>query len=173
MSNSEFPVHRPFRGNRLALRPLFNREGETPMLTIQNEMNRMFDEFFSDAFSFPGQFLTRRSAEFFPRMDISETETEFKVSAELPGMDEKDIHIKLEKDVLKLCGEKKSAVEEKENTYHRVERSYGSFERVIPFNTQLDEDKVSAVFKNGVLTVTLPKAKEVIKTSRTITINPS
>jgi len=95
------------------------------------------------------------------------------VSAELPGMDEKDIHIKLEKDVLKLCGEKKSAVEEKENTYHRVERSYGSFERVIPFNTQLDEDKVSAVFKNGVLTVTLPKAKEVIKTSRTITINPS
>ncbi|OQA93947.1 MAG: Spore protein SP21 [Chloroflexi bacterium ADurb.Bin222] len=75
--------------------------------------------------------------------------------------------------MLKLCGEKKSEVEEKENTYHRVERSYGSFERVIPFNTQLDEDKVSAVFKNGVLTVTLPKAKEVIKTSRTITINPS
>ncbi len=169
MSNSEFLIKRPARGNRLALR----REEETPMLAIQNEMNRLFDEFFSDAFPFSGQLASRRSADFLPRLDISETETEFKVSAELPGMEEKDIKIRLEKDVLLLSGEKKSEVEEKEKTYHRVERSYGSFERVIPFNTALDEEKVSAVFKNGVLTVTLPKAKEAIKTSRTIAINKS
>jgi len=73
--------------------------------------------------------------------------------------------------VLMLSGEKKGEVEEKEKTYHRVECTYGAFERVIPFNTQLDEEKVSAVFKNGVLTVTLPKAKEAIRTSRTIAIN--
>ena len=85
-------------------------------------------------------------------------------------MDEKDIQIRLEKDVLMLSGEKKSEVEEKEKTYHRVERSYGAFERVIPFNTQLDEEKVSAAFKNGVLTVTLPKAREAIRTSRNIEI---
>jgi len=169
MSNSEFLIKRPARGNRLALR----REEETPMLAIKNEMNRLLDEFFSDEFPFSGQLASRRSADFLPRLDISETETEFKVSAELPGMEEKDIKIRLEKDVLLLSGEKKSEVEEKDKTYHRVERSYGSFERVIPFNTALDEEKVSAVFKNGVLTVTLPKAKEAIKTSRTIAINKS
>ncbi|HNR02693.1 MAG TPA: Hsp20/alpha crystallin family protein [Anaerolineaceae bacterium] len=167
MSNSEFSIKRPGRGNRLALR----REGETPMLAIQNEMNRLFDEFFTDSFPFPAQLVARRSADFMPRLDISETETEFKVSAELPGMEEKDIQIRLEKDVLMLSGEKKGEVEEKEKTYHRVECTYGAFERVIPFNTQLDEEKVSAVFKNGVLTVTLPKAKEAIRTSRTIAIN--
>ncbi len=173
MSNSEFSIKRSGRGYQLALRPLISREGETPMLAIQNEMNRLFDEFFSGSFPFPAQLVARRSAEFLPRLDISETETEFKVSAELPGMDEKDIQIRLEKDVLMLSGEKKSEVEEKEKTYHRIERSYGAFERVIPFNTQLDEEKVSAVFKNGVLTVTLPKAREAIRTSRTITINKS
>jgi HSP20 family protein len=85
-------------------------------------------------------------------------------------MDEKDIQIRLEKDTLVLSGEKKSETEEKEKTYHRVERSFGSFERVIPFDTQLDEDKVSAVFKNGVLTITLPKAGDAIRKTRTIEI---
>lgn len=166
MSDLDFPTNRPKRGNRLALR----REGESPMLAIQNEMNRLFDEFFTDTLPFPTRLISRSAADFFPRLDIVETETEFKVSAELPGMDEKDIQIKLEKDVLILSGEKKSEEEEKDKTYHRVERCYGSFERVIPFNTPLDEEKVSAVFKNGVLTVTLPKAKEAIKTSRNIEI---
>lgn len=108
--------------------------------------------------------------EFFPRLDISENDTEFQVTAELPGMEEKDLQIRLEKDTLVLSGEKKSETEDKGKTYHRVERSYGSFERVIPFDTQLDEDKVSAVFKNGVLTVTLPKAGDAIRKSRQIEI---
>jgi HSP20 family protein len=166
MSASEFLARRPSRANRLALR----REGETPMLTIQNEMNRLFDQFFSDDFPFSTRLMARPALDFLPRLDISETETEFKVSAELPGMDEKDIQIRLEKDTLVLSGEKKSETEEKEKTYHRVERSFGSFERVIPFDTQLDEDKVSAVFKNGVLTITLPKAGDAIRKTRTIEI---
>jgi HSP20 family protein len=166
MSANEMTSRRPSRANRLAL----HREGETPMLAIQNEMNRMFDQFFSDDFPFPTRLVARPSMDFLPRLDISESENEFKVSAELPGMDEKDIQIRLEKDTLILSGEKKSESEEKEKTYHRVERSYGSFERVIPFDTRLDEDKVSAVFKNGVLTVTLPKADEAIRKTRQIEI---
>jgi HSP20 family protein len=140
------------------------------MLAIQNEMNRLFDQFFSDALPFPAQLAARQSADFIPRLDISESETDFKVQAELPGMDEKDIQIRLEKDTLFLSGEKKTESEEKEKTYHRVERCYGSFERVIPFGANLDEDKVSAVFKNGVLTITLPKAAEELKKSRQIEI---
>lgn len=166
MSASELLSRRPSRANRLALR----REGETPMLAIQNEMNRMFDQFFTDDFPFSTRLVARPAMDFLPKLDISETETEYKVSAELPGMEEKDIQIRLEKDTLVLSGEKKTETEEKEKTYHRVERSYGSFERVIPFDTQLDEDKVSAVFKNGVLTITLPKAGDAIRKSRQIEI---
>lgn len=166
MSASDLLARRPSRANRLALR----REEESPMLTIQNEMNRMFDQFFSDDFPFSTRLMAHPTLDFLPRLDISETETEFKVNAELPGMDEKDIQIRLEKDTLVLSGEKKSETEEKEKTYHRVERSYGSFERVIPFDTRLDEDKVSAVFKNGVLTITLPKAGDAIRKTRTIEI---
>jgi HSP20 family protein len=140
------------------------------MLAIQNEMNRMFDQFFTDDFPFSTRLVARPAMDFLPKLDISETETEYKVTAELPGMEEKDIQIRLEKDTLVLSGEKKSETEEKEKTYHRVERSYGSFERVIPFDTQLDEDKVSAVFKNGVLTITLPKAGDAIRKSRQIEI---
>lgn len=166
MSASDLLSRRPSRANRLALR----REGETPMLAIQNEMNRMFDQFFTDDFPFSTRLVARPAMDFLPKLDISETETEYKVTAELPGMQEKDIQIRLEKDNLVLSGEKKSETEEKEKTYHRVERSYGSFERVIPFDTQLDEDKVSAVFKNGVLTITLPKAGDAIRKSRQIEI---
>ena len=152
-------LKRPDRVNRLALR----REGESPMLAIQNEMNRMFDQFFAEDFPFSTRLMARPGMEFFPKLDISETANEYKVTAELPGMDEKDIQIRLEKDTLFLSGEKRSETEEKEKTFHRVERSYGSFERMIPFDTQLDEDKVSAVFKNGVLTISLPKAGDAIR----------
>lgn len=166
MSTSDFSIKRPKRANRLALR----REGETPMLVLQDEMDRMFDQFFADDFPISGRLLARQGLDFFPRLDISETETEFKVNVEMPGIDEEDIQIRLEKDSLVLSGEKKVESEEKDKTYHRVERRYGSFQRVIPFNTQLDEDKVSAVFKNGVLTVTLPKAGDAIRKSRQIEI---
>jgi len=140
------------------------------MLAIQNEMNRMFDQFFAEDFPFSTRMITRPGMDFFPKMDISETESEYKVTAELPGMDENDIQIRLEKDSLILSGEKKTESEEKEKTFHRIERSYGSFERIIPFDSQLDEDKVSAVFKNGVLIITLPKAGDAIRKSRQIEI---
>ncbi|HPS41023.1 MAG TPA: Hsp20/alpha crystallin family protein [Anaerolineaceae bacterium] len=164
MTINNFPIRR--RGDRLTLR----RANEEPMMAIQNEMNRMFDQFFTDPFTLlpiPG---TRLAAEFSPRVDISETDTEVKVVAELPGMDEKDINLSLEDNALILSGEKKSDVEEKGKTFHRVERTYGSFQRVIPLNVEVDEDKANASFKNGVLTITLPKAAEAVKQAKKITI---
>ena len=92
------------------------------------------------------------------------------VSAELPGLEEKDVDVTLTDNVLLIRGEKKHEKEEKERGYTYTERSYGSFERRIPIDAEVLSDKVSAVFKNGVLTVTLPKSPEAQKHVRRIPI---
>lgn len=148
------------------------RDMESPMQSFQNEINRMFDDFFKDPFA-P---LTLRepafAGEFSPRVDMVESDKDFKVTAELPGMDVKDIQISLEQDSLVLSGEKKSEYEEKQKGYHRLERRFGSFQRVIPLTTEVDESKVDAQFKNGVLTITLPKTPAAVKTARKIEVKP-
>jgi len=133
-------------------------------------MNRMFDNLFRDPL---GPLSLRESGmfgEFTPSVDVVESDAEFKVTAELPGMDVKDIQISLEQDTLVLSGEKKSEHEEKAKGYHRLERSFGSFQRVIPLTTEVDENKVDAQFRNGVLTITLPKTPAAVKTSKKIAI---
>jgi HSP20 family protein len=107
----------------------------------------------------PFRFLEPKSTgDLVPRLDVSETEREIKVTAELPGMDEKDVNVTLEGDVLTLKGEKKAEAEEKGKNFHRVERTYGSFQRVITLPAEVDATKVTAGFKKGVLTVTLAKS---------------
>ncbi len=148
---------------------IVRREYPDPVTAIQQEMNRMFDRFFDDPFDItPLQ--ENRLTVFMPRMDVSETEKELKVTAELPGMDEKDIEIRLERDNLVITGEKKAENEEKGKNYHRIERSFGSFERVIPLDAEINPDKIEAVFQKGVLTVTLPKLESAVKQSQKITI---
>lgn len=148
---------------------IVRREVQDPVLAIQNEMNRMFDRFFMDPFDMA--LMERpRMMEFSPRIDVSETDKEIKVSAELPGMDEKDIELRLERDALVISGEKKSESEEKGKNFHRVERSYGSFERVIPLTGEIEAEKVQAEFKKGVLMVTLPKPESALKQTRKINI---
>lgn len=164
MTINNFPIRR--RGDRLVIR----RPNEEPMMAIQNEMNRMFDQFFTDPFSILPIATGRLAAEFNPRVDISETDTEVKVVAELPGMEEKDINLTLEDNAVILSGEKKSDLEEKGKTFHRIERTYGSFQRVIPIGVEVDEGKANASFKNGVLTITLPKAPEAVKQAKKIAI---
>jgi HSP20 family protein len=93
----------------------------------------------------------------YPSVDISETENNVLVKAELPGLDPRDVDLSIERDTLIIRGEKKQESEEKQENYHRIERSYGSFHRSIPLPCKCDPDKVKAKFKNGVLTVTLPK----------------
>jgi len=105
-----------------------------------------------------------------PRVDIVETEKDIKVSAEIPGMDEKDIRVQLNGDVLTISGEKSSEHEEKEGQYHRMERTYGSFRRDLQLPTDVDGDKVEAVFSRGVLTITLPKPTETLSKVKKIEV---
>ena len=107
---------------------------------------------------------------FTPAINIAESDGEYKVTAELPGMDEQDIELSLHRDHLTIKGEKKQEHEEKSNGYHRVERSYGSFQRTIPLPQEIDADKVAANFQKGVLTVTLPKLPELQSGAKRIAI---
>ena len=147
---------------RIGRKPLpVRREEADPFRDFQRQMNRLFDEFFGEA---P---LAERDrgpewapAAFMPRVDVSETDAEVKVSAELPGMDEKDISVELQDDVLVLRGEKKSEQEEKGKNWFRREQSYGSFHRTIELPAGVDAGKAKAQFKKGVLTLTLPKTEQ-------------
>jgi HSP20 family protein len=148
---------------------IVRREYQDPVMAIQNEMNRMFDHFFDDTFDLL-PFRGERLQAFLPKVDVSETDKEIKVTAELPGMDEKDIEIRLDHENLVITGEKKAESEDKGKNYHRIERSYGSFERVIPLDTEIDPEKIEAVFQKGVLNVTLPKPASTASKTRKIEI---
>jgi HSP20 family protein len=133
------------------------RSDWTDMTALQEEMNRMFDDFFSGFQITPFRRIEKRLSQFSPSIDVSETSKMIKVTAELPGMEEKDISVSLEDDYLLLTGEKKEEKkQEEEECYHR-EMSYGSFRRVIPLDAKVEADKVEANFKKGVLKITLPK----------------
>ena len=95
-----------------------------------------------------------------PLIDVTESDATIEVTAEIPGVDEKDIDVSLNDDVLTIKGEKKSETKTEEKDYRMVERAYGAFERSIRLPCQVKEDKIDAAFKNGVLTVKLPKSPE-------------
>lgn len=100
------------------------------------------------------------SEKFMPRIDVYEENDEIKVTAELPGMDEKAVKVELDEGSLTLSGEKKEEHEQKTTHGYRVERRFGSFERSIPLPGRVDVDKAKAEYKNGILTVTIPKVEE-------------
>ena len=135
-------------------------EESYPLSTLQRRMNRMFDDFFGDFGDFslnPFRALTRGAEGFMPRLDVEETDTDITISAELAGMDEKDVEITVHEDVLTIKGEKKSEHEEKEGARFLTERSYGSFSRSIALPAEVDQEKIDAAFKKGILKITLPK----------------
>ena len=105
-----------------------------------------------------------------PRLDVSETDGALEIKADLPGMEKKDISVTLEDDLLTIKGERKEEKEEKGKQYHTIERSSGSFYRALRLPVEIDSEKIAAEFKNGVLTVTLPKAKESKKKTAQIAI---
>ncbi|MFM9942582.1 MAG: Hsp20/alpha crystallin family protein [Hyphomicrobiaceae bacterium] len=108
------------------------------------------------------------------RIDVSETETDITLKADLPGMEQKDIEVALVGNQLTIKGERKSEAEKKSDdkgrTYHRIERSYGAFQRIMALPFETDPGKVDAKFKDGVLTIVLPKPPEVQKQSRRIEV---
>jgi len=130
------------------------REQE-PFYALQRDMNRLFDEFFSDFGLRP---FGESWRSFSPSIDVTETDQEIKMSAELPGLDDNDIEVKLANDILTISGEKKQEKEDNNKHYDRLERSYGSFQRSIPLPPGVETDKVDATFNKGVLTITIPKA---------------
>ena len=133
------------------------QDEEYPLLTFQQEMNRLFDSFFGRSAVAPFGGLGAGWDLFSPRVDVVETDTEVRVSAELPGLDDKDIDVSLSRGALTISGEKKHEKEERGRNYYHSERSFGSFRRSIPLPSEVQADKADAVFKNGVLTITLPK----------------
>ncbi|HET6445266.1 MAG TPA: Hsp20/alpha crystallin family protein [candidate division Zixibacteria bacterium] len=113
-----------------------------------------------------------RTERFSPRVNISDRENEIEISVELPGLEENDIELSLSRDILTLKGKKKQESEERDGTFYRMERKYGSFCRSISIPSGVvDADKADAVFTNGVLTINLPKREKEIEVSKRIAIN--
>ena len=121
--------------------------------TLRREMERLFDRF-ADPVWEPFEAM---GGDWAPKLDVSETKDAMVVTADMPGVDPKEIGIALTGDLLTLKGEKEKVIEEKEARYHRVERAYGAFLRSVRLPMAVDGSKVTATFKNGVLVVTLPK----------------
>ena len=122
---------------------------------MRGEMDRLWEAFFE------GRPRRRTDeGEWIPSVDVSETKNDLVVKAELPGMDPKDIDISLSDGHLIIRGEKKQEREEKEEDYHFIERSYGSFTRSIQLPKEVKHDKINASYKNGILKVVLPKSEE-------------
>ncbi|MES1147971.1 MAG: Hsp20/alpha crystallin family protein [Bradyrhizobium guangdongense] len=130
------------------------RDSFDPFLTLHREMNRLFDDVFR-GFGSPGLSPSMEGRLAWPKVELSETDKALTVSAELPGMTEKDVQVEIANGVLTIRGEKKA--EHKGEGRYFSERYYGAFERQIPLD-DVQEDKVEAAFKNGVLTVSLPKS---------------
>src|SRR5215210_7841372 len=131
-----------------------SRRGDevSPFLTLHREMNRLFDDVFNNfgALSLVGRIPA------WPSVEVVASDKDVRISAELPGLDEKDVEVLVDGDVLTIRGEKRSETEDQERRFS--ERFYGRFERVIPLPFAVEEDRAEASFNNGVLTVTLPRS---------------
>ncbi len=151
---------------------------DEPWLSLRDEMDKVFDRFIGAPMG--RGLLSKRFADLepfraafggtAPSVDVKETDKAYEVTAELPGMSEKDIELSLSDGLLTLKGEKRSEKEEKEENYHLTERRYGSFSRSFRLPGTVDEGKVIAEFEKGVLTVTLPKTAAAQKKSRKIDV---
>ncbi len=147
-----------------------------PLDSLRREIDRVFDSFHSGSWRFP---FGRMGMEFewprqgtwvTPAIDVSEKDTHYEITAELPGMDEKNIEIKLSNGTLTIKGEKKEEKEEHEKDYYVSERRFGSFMRSFQVPEGVDTAKIEASFAKGVLTVSLPKTAEAQKNEKTITV---
>ena len=144
--------------------------------SFRSDMDRLFDRF-ARGFGLPS---LRSIAELeppwrsfmfsAPPIDMSEDDKAYKVSAELPGLDAKDVEVSVSGDRLVLKGEKRQQQEEKNKNYYLSERTYGSFERSFELPVSVDRDKIAADFSRGVLTITIPKTAEVQKQQKKIEI---
>lgn len=152
------------RPRELATEP----EGD-PFRSFRREMDRLFDEF-TRGWPFVTPFAEGEGRMLAPRIDVSETDAELAITAELPGIEDKDIDVTLSGNTLTIKGEKKAETERKAEDYHVMERSFGTFSRTIGIPFEADPDSVKAAFKHGVLTVKIPKPAEIKEKAKKIAI---
>ena len=126
------------------------------LVSLREKMNRLFEE----AFTSRGEEKDLVAGTWTPSVDIYETESALVLTAEVPGIDENDIEIKIEDNTLTLTGERRFEKETKEENYHRIERAYGSFYRSFTLPNSIDQDKIEAQHENGVLKINMPKKPE-------------
>lgn len=126
---------------------------EAGMTTLRKEMDRLFDRFWDGD-------ETPTMGAWNPRVELSENRDVLKLKAELPGIDPKDVQVMVENGILTLQGEKRQEAEVKDERFYRAERSYGTFARSLRLPANVDAQRVTATFKNGVLVVELPKTSE-------------
>ncbi len=127
---------------------------DNPFFSLQREIDRLFDDFTR---GFPSLGTLGDGMKMLPTMDVSETDKEIEITAELPGLEEKDVQVNLADNVLTIRGEKKAEKEEKDTNYRLVERSYGAFERSLELPSNVDVDAIKATIDKGVLKVVVPK----------------
>jgi len=144
----------------------YRDEGD-PFMTLHREMNRLFDDVFRGFDMAPFGGVSRMAS--WPHVEVVDNDKDVRISAELPGLEDKDVEVLMGDGILTIRGEKKSEIEDKERAFS--ERTYGRFERRIPLAWEVEEDKIEASFKNGVLTVTLPKSAESRPEVRRIAVN--
>ena len=133
-----------------------------PRLRSKSESIRtrdsIFDDLFNELYSLPTSFLSKSGMDLSPRIDISETDSEYKIEAELPGINQKEIDVKIDNNILTIKGKKEDVKEEKEKNYHLRERYYGAFQRSISLPNNIEPEKIKASFENGVLNISVPKS---------------
>ena len=146
--------------------------------SLRGEMDRLFDRFgfpsLRRVFDMEPSWRPASSFSFSaPAIDMSEDDKAYRISAELPGIDAKDIDVSVSGDMLVLKGEKRQEKEEKDKNYHFSERSYGSFQRAFELPASVDRNKVAADFSKGVLTIALPKVAEAQRPAKKIEVKSS
>ena len=146
--------------NLKSLIPIGRQRGlaraDNPFVSLQNEIDRLFDDFTRGFPSFPSLGNGGVTA-MVPTMDVAETDKEIEITAELPGLEEKDVQINVSDNILTIRGEKRAEKEQKDKNYRMVERSYGSFERSLELPEGVNVDSIKATIDKGVLKVVVPK----------------
>lgn len=140
------------------------------MEEIQHGMDRLFEDFWHDAGRFPESRESWSHGGIVAHVNEAEDEKGYHITVELPGMDEKDVDVALSDGLLTIRGEKQEKKEEKDKDYFRRERVFGSFRRTLRLPSEVDESKIEASFKKGVLTINLPKTEAAQKKVKHITI---
>jgi HSP20 family protein len=137
---------------------------DTAITRFHSEIDRLFDHFFSEPFFGSGSIAAVPSwgSGWSPSIDVRENERELTVKAELPGIDPDDLDISVSGDVLTISGQKREESEERGEGYYHSERRFGSFRRSVPLPVAVDQEKISAEYERGVLTINLPKSEKAV-----------